>query len=62
LLDRGAAINPTGGDQGNALMAASYEGHEEVVRLLLDRGTVTAGRICGNALEAAPLNGHEPGV
>ena len=40
LLDKGADINAQGGGCGNALQAASYEGHQslEVVKLLLDKG------------------------
>jgi hypothetical protein len=36
LLDKGAAVNAQGGRYGNALQAASYRGHEHIVKLLLD--------------------------
>ncbi len=35
LLGKGADFNAQGGQYGNALQAASFEGHEKVVRLLL---------------------------
>jgi ankyrin repeat protein len=43
------------------LQAASFEGHEKVVELLLDRGAdVNAqGGYYGNALQAALVRGHE---
>ncbi|KAH7385298.1 hypothetical protein DE146DRAFT_666750, partial [Phaeosphaeria sp. MPI-PUGE-AT-0046c] len=37
LLDKGADINAQGGEYGNALQAASYKGHEQIVKLLLNR-------------------------
>jgi len=40
LLDKGADVNAQGGSFGNALQAASENGHEAVVRLLLDEGAV----------------------
>ena len=39
LLDKGADVNAQGGFYGNALQAASYEGQEKVVRLLLSHNT-----------------------
>ncbi|OCK87550.1 uncharacterized protein K441DRAFT_466880, partial [Cenococcum geophilum 1.58] len=48
LLIRGADVNAQGGYYGNALQAASAQGHEQVVKLLLDKGGVY-----GNALRAA---------
>ncbi|KAF2729999.1 hypothetical protein EJ04DRAFT_446072 [Polyplosphaeria fusca] len=38
LLDKGADVNAQGGRYGNALQAASYGGHEAVVKMLLDAG------------------------
>lgn len=39
LLENGAEINASGGGySGNALRAASSEGHEKVVELLLEKG------------------------
>jgi ankyrin repeat protein len=39
LLDKGANVDAQGGYYGNALQAASSRGHEQVVKLLLDKGT-----------------------
>jgi ankyrin repeat protein len=36
LLDQGADMNAQGGFFGNALQAASKEGHRKVVQMLLD--------------------------
>ncbi|THU90826.1 hypothetical protein K435DRAFT_248533, partial [Dendrothele bispora CBS 962.96] len=50
-----------GGEYGNALQAASSQGHESVVRLLLERGAdvnVQGGKY-GYALQAASSQGHE---
>ena len=54
-------INAEGGGLGNALQAASYSGHDHVIRLLLDRGAnVNAQGGCfGNALQAACYRGHD---
>jgi ankyrin repeat protein len=38
LLDKGADVNAQGGEYGNALQAASLEGHEAVVKLLQAAG------------------------
>jgi ankyrin repeat protein len=38
LLGQGADVNAQGGYYGNALQAASYQGHEKVVELLLGKG------------------------
>jgi ankyrin repeat protein len=38
LLDNGADVNARGGIYGNALNAASYNGHEQVEKLLIDKG------------------------
>ncbi len=61
LLDKGADVNAQGGDFGDALQAASCEGHEKVVQMLLDKGAdvkAQGGRY-GNALQAASYQGHE---
>ena len=38
LFDKDADVDAQGGGYGNALQAASAEGHEQVVELLLDEG------------------------
>ena len=40
LLDKGADINAQGGEYSNALLAALEEGHNRVIRLLLNHDTV----------------------
>ncbi|KAK4031736.1 ankyrin repeat-containing domain protein [Parachaetomium inaequale] len=60
LAEGGADVNAQGGEYSNALQAASYEGHAEIVRQLLERGAdvnVQGGRY-GNALQAASIGGH----
>lgn len=37
-MDQGANANAQGGIYGNALQAASYQGHEKVVQQLLEKG------------------------
>ncbi|KAK4148589.1 hypothetical protein C8A00DRAFT_38833, partial [Chaetomidium leptoderma] len=56
----GADVNAQGGDFGNALQAASYGGHAEIVRQLLERrADVNAqGGHYSNALQAASYGGH----
>ncbi|KAJ7067281.1 ectomycorrhiza-induced ankyrin-domain/NACHT-domain-containing protein [Mycena amicta] len=60
LISRGAEVNALGGDSGNALQAASWKGHIEIVHLLLDQGAeVNAqGGLHGYALQAASSSGH----
>ncbi|KAJ7067345.1 hypothetical protein C8F01DRAFT_1247725 [Mycena amicta] len=60
LIGQGAEVNAQGGDYGNALQAASWKGHIEIVHLLLDRGVKVnvQGGFCGNALQAASCKGH----
>ena len=60
LLEKGADVNAQGGRYGNALQAASSEGHKEVVQMLLEKGAdVNArGGYYGNALQAASSEGH----
>ncbi|KAF9770460.1 hypothetical protein IL306_012005 [Fusarium sp. DS 682] len=55
-----ADIDAEGGRYGNALQAASFQGHREVVQLLLDKGAdVSAqGGEYGNALQAASFKGN----
>jgi Ankyrin repeats (3 copies) len=61
LLEAGADVNAQGGYYGNALQAASYGGHDQVVQRLLEAGAdVNAqGGYYGNALQAASLGGHD---
>lgn len=40
LLDQGANVNAEGGEYGNALQAASLQGHNEIVEMLLASGAV----------------------
>ena len=53
LLDKGANFNAPGGEYGNALQVASKGGHDQVVRMLLDKGANV------NALQAASEGGHD---
>ncbi|KAK0514475.1 hypothetical protein JMJ35_003092 [Cladonia borealis] len=54
-------INAQGGFYGNALQAASYKGHKEVVQLLLDSGAYinAQGGHYSNALQAASYKGRK---
>ena len=52
LLDNGAELNAKTPDGANALGAACFEGHLDVVKLLVDRGT--------NLNAAAHSNGMTP--
>ncbi|KAK4221334.1 hypothetical protein QBC38DRAFT_345793, partial [Podospora fimiseda] len=38
LIGKGADVNAQGGEYGNALQAASWGGHQEIVKLPLDKG------------------------
>ncbi|KAJ6527124.1 hypothetical protein B0H19DRAFT_1084170 [Mycena capillaripes] len=38
LLDKGTEVNALGGPFGSPIQAASYEGHENIVQLLLNKG------------------------
>lgn len=53
-------INAPGRRYSNALQAASFKGHDQVVRILLEKGAdVNAhGGYYGNALQAASFHGH----
>ena len=55
----GKDINSTDGTRTYPVIFASLNGHE-VVQLLLDKGAKvnTKGGLCGNALQAASLEGH----
>jgi ankyrin repeat protein len=63
-VDRGADVNARGrcqgGYYGNALHAAVYNGNQDIVRLLVERGAdVNAqGGKYGNAARAAQSCGH----
>ncbi|CAN9256395.1 unnamed protein product [Alternaria alternata] len=61
LLDQGAYVNAPGGRYGNALNAASLEGHKQVIRMLLDKGAEINGQGGDyvDALHLASLKGHE---
>ena len=54
-------INAQGGHFGNALQAASWDGHEKVVQMLLGKGAdINAqGGVYGNALQVASRSGRE---
>ena len=54
-------VNARGGSCGYALHAASAEGHEKVVQLLLDNGAEIDARVgkYSNALHVASAKGHE---
>ena len=61
LMEKGADVNAEGGYYGNALQAASYNGHEAIAKLLIEKGAdvnAQGGRY-GNALHAASYIGHE---
>src|SRR5277367_5605111 len=64
LVNNGVDVNAHGGGYGNALQAASSNGHEAIVGLLVEKGAdVNAqGGEYGNALQAASLEGHEATV
>lgn len=61
LLNMGASPNAEGPEYGNALQAAAYDGNEEILRLLLDRGANPNQRYgdttYGTALQAAAFEG-----
>ena len=54
-------VDNTTGSYGNALCAASSNGQEQVVRLLLENGASvnSQGGNHGSALQAASLEGYE---
>ena len=56
---KGVNVNAEDGEFGNALLAASFEGHKEVVQLLLEKGAIiNAVGEYGNALSAASYQGR----
>jgi hypothetical protein len=61
LLEKGGDVNVQGGRHGNALQAASAEGHDQIVQRLLEKGAdVNAqGGYYGNALYAASARGYD---
>ena len=56
-----ANVNTNGVYYGNALQAASFQGHENIVQLLIEKGADihAQGGEYGNALQAASSGGHE---
>ncbi|KAK4173448.1 ankyrin repeat protein [Triangularia setosa] len=61
LISKGADIDVQGGYYGNALQAASLEGHQEIVKLFLEKG-VDLNPQRGyhvNALQAVLSKGHQ---
>ena len=61
LLDKGADVNAQGGYYNNALQAALFKGHDQVIQMLLDKGADinTRGGNYGNALQAASSKVHD---
>ncbi|CAG8955662.1 hypothetical protein HYFRA_00010926 [Hymenoscyphus fraxineus] len=61
LLNMGASPNAEGTEFGNALQAAAYDGNEDILRLLLDRGANPNQKYgddtYGTALQAAAFQG-----
>lgn len=59
LVLKGADIDADVGFYGNALQAASWKGHTDIVQFLSERADVNAqGGFYGNALQAASSRGH----
>ena len=56
-----ANTNAQGGSYGNALQAASADGSEKVVQILLEKGADVHAQegFFGNELQAALVYGHE---
>ena len=62
LLDTGADVNACDGPYSSALIAAAYNGHLDVVHLLVDRGAdvnIRGVYLIGSALQAAILSGYK---
>ena len=64
VFEDGVDINAQGGAFGNALQAASIEGHDKTVELLLAHGADinVQGGPYGNALQAASIRGYNKTV
>ncbi|KAL1969906.1 hypothetical protein VTN77DRAFT_7415 [Rasamsonia byssochlamydoides] len=60
LLDQGSSIDVSGGFFGNPLQAAAFQGHEEVVRILMakEADPFAPGKF-GNVVDAAMAGGNE---
>ncbi|KAK1990129.1 ankyrin [Colletotrichum falcatum] len=60
MLNNGADANAQGGAFGNALQAASFKGHNDIVQTLLDNGAdaAIATKYRRTALHTASSNGH----
>ncbi|KFX90066.1 hypothetical protein V490_06669 [Pseudogymnoascus sp. VKM F-3557] len=60
LLAEGADLHAKSGEYGDALAAASLQGHKAVVKILLEHGAEVNAQIetFGNALAAAAYHGH----
>ena len=60
-MDQGADVNARGGTHENALQAALYEGHEHIVRLLVEKGADVNAQSggYGNALCASSYRGYK---
>ncbi|KAF2798224.1 ankyrin, partial [Melanomma pulvis-pyrius CBS 109.77] len=60
-LNKGANVNAQGGNYSSALHAASFHGHEQVVKLLLDKGADVDAQneYYRSALHTASAQGYE---
>ncbi|KAL7922806.1 hypothetical protein ACQKWADRAFT_312700 [Trichoderma austrokoningii] len=54
LIGKGADVNAQGGEYGNALQAAAFRGHEEIVRLLQRNGTIISTKRSGSGTPSKP--------
>ena len=61
LIDKGADVHAQGEYHGNALYAATYEGHKAISTLLIEKGADVhaQGGYYRNVLQAARYKGHE---
>jgi len=63
IVETGADVNAQGGRHGTALCAASLEGHDKTVELLLSKGAdIAQGGCNGTALQVALYGGHDKTV